>query len=177
MGQNALPGSLDAEIDRDLAGRGHHQIQRRLGLGLLGLLVVAALFNFFGQRPTTTTAAGASGAIEVRAPNDLRGGVIFEGRFVISAQAAIAHPTLVLEPGWVEGITLNSLEPTPTNERSLPDGSLSLEFPSIPAGRSTTVYTQWAVNPTNVGRRSAGVELLDGEMPLAHVDRTVTVYP
>ena len=36
---------------------------------------------------------------------------------------------------------------------------------------------QFQVNPTNVGRRSADVELYDGETLIATVERTMTVFP
>ena len=36
---------------------------------------------------------------------------------------------------------------------------------------------EFQVNPTTVGRRSQGVELRDGERPLATVDRPVTIFP
>jgi hypothetical protein len=39
------------------------------------------------------------------------------------------------------------------------------------------VFLQFSVNPTNVGRRSTDVVLQDGETPLAHIDRAVTVFP
>jgi len=39
------------------------------------------------------------------------------------------------------------------------------------------VYLQCQVNPTNVGRRSQDVALLDGNRPIVSVDRTVTVFP
>lgn len=90
---------------------------------------------------------------------------------------ALDQPRGHRPPGWVDSVTLNSLEPAPKDEASQPDGSLAFEFPPIPAGGSLSFYTQWQVNPTAFGRRSADVELLDGETPIARVERTATIFP
>lgn len=173
----SLPGSLDAKVDRDLESRERHQMQRRLALGALGLLVLAAALNLFGQRTVSSASEGSDAKLTVEAPSRLRGGVIFEGRFVVEANAALDNPTLVLQPGWLDTITLNSLEPTPKDEGSRPDGALELLFPPIPAGGSLTFVTQWQVNPTAVGRKQSDVILLDGEREIARVDRTATIFP
>jgi len=172
-----LPGNLDADADRDLRGRERHQLGRRMALGALTLFVLAALLNVFGQRTTTTVAAEPAAALSVQAPSRLRGGLIFEGRFRIDAREAIAEPTLVLQSGWIDAITLNSIEPAPTTERSLDDGSIAFDLPPIAAGGSSTLYTQWQVNPTALGRTSADVELRDGDRSIARVERTVTIFP
>jgi hypothetical protein len=172
----ALPGNLDPAVDRDLHGRKHHQVVRRVGLGTLGVIIVLALLNVFGQRSTTATAEGAAAGFSLDAPSSIRGGVIFEARFEIQAHDDIANPAIVLAPGWLNGTTLNSLEPAPTTERSGPDG-LELDYPPQKAGDELTVWTQWQTNPTDVGRRPAGVELRDGDRVLAHIDRTVTSFP
>lgn len=49
---------LDRDLDLELRGRGRHTLYRRLGLGVLALIVVAALLDVFGQESTTTVAAG-----------------------------------------------------------------------------------------------------------------------
>ena len=36
---------------------------------------------------------------------------------------------------------------------------------------------EFQVNPTNVGRQSQDVELLDGDTQIATISRTATVYP
>jgi hypothetical protein len=73
-------------------------------------------------------------------------------------------------------MSVNTIEPAPTEESGR-DGDLALVYGPLSEGERLVVYMQFQVNPTTVGRRSAGVELLDGETPLAHVERTVTVFP
>lgn len=71
---------------------------------------------------------------------------------------------------------INTIEPAPTEEASR-DGDLALSYGPLAAGDAFVVYTQFQVNPTNVGRRSADVELYDGDVLLARVGRTITVFP
>jgi hypothetical protein len=151
-------------------------LYRRLGLGVLGLLVLAALLGVFGQESTTTVARGARGTLSVEAPAHLRGGLIFQARFEIHAIQRLPHPRLVLSPGWLESMTMNSLVPTPDSEETSVEG-LSMSFPPLPAGRTLVVWTQWQVNPTNVGRRSEDVTLFDGTSRVASAHRTLTVFP
>jgi hypothetical protein len=47
----------------------------------------------------------------------------------------------------------------------------------LAAGRKLVLWLQFQVNPTNVGRRSQGVELYDDTTLLAKAERTVTVFP
>jgi hypothetical protein len=84
--------------------------------------------------------------------------------------------TLVLDPGWVEGITINTIEPSPVGEASR-DGKLVLELGHIPAGKTYLLFVQEQVNPTNVGHRSQDVALYDGDTFLTSIDREVTVFP
>ena len=94
----------------------------------------------------------------------------------IEAHETIKVPRLVLAGGWMEGMTLNSSEPQPSTETSR-DGRLILDFEEIPAGADFTFWSQWSVNPVNVGHRSQDVTLYDGPRELASVHRTVTVFP
>jgi hypothetical protein len=114
--------------------------------------------------------------LSVDAPPHLRGGLLFQARFEIHAKRRIAHPKLVLSSGWLDAMTLNTVEPSPLSESSGDDG-LSMSFEALPAGHMLIVWTDWQVNPTNVGRRSQDVSLFDGSEPIAFADRTVTVFP
>jgi hypothetical protein len=168
--------SLDRSLDLELRGRGHHTLYRRFCLGLLALIVVAALFNVFGQESTTTEAAGRRASLSVEAPPHLRGGLLFQVRFEIHAKQRLVHPRLVLGSGWLESMTQNTLVPAPLSESSGPEG-LSMGFEEVPAGHTLTVWSEWQVNPTNVGRRSEDATLFDGPTRIATANRTLTVFP
>ena len=167
---------LDLGRHRDLQGRGSHVWVRRVLLVLLGGIVLAALLGTFGQHPATSHAKNTQAALEVQSPDRLRGGLIFQARFTIAARQRIAKPTLVLDRGWFESMSVNSTIPSPTQEKVV-DGADRMTFDPIAAGRSATVWIYFQVNPTNVGRRSEDVRLDDGERKLFEVRRSVTVFP
>lgn len=168
--------TLDRSQDLELSGRRQHPIYRRIGLAALALVVLAALFNVFGQESTTTVASGPAGVLSVESPARLRGGLLFQTRVEVQARRPIAHPKLVLSPGWLEGITQNTVAPSPESESSSAEG-LALNFSPLSAGQTLVVWMDWQVNPTTVGRRDEDVELRDGPTPIATVDRTLTVFP
>ena len=73
-------------------------------------------------------------------------------------------------------MTLNSVVPDAPRQDNRTDRTL-LGFEPIHAGQSLTVRLQLQVNPTAVGQRSQDVELSDGNSPIAHVNRSVTIFP
>lgn len=171
-----LGGHLSRERDADLVGRSWHPWLRRALLAGVFAFALAALLNAFGQRPTTSTASAPEATLSVHAPEGLRGGLIFEGKFQIDANQTLAHPTLVLSGQWLEGITLNTLEPAPQAETSR-GGELRLRFATLPAGQRLTVWSQWQVNPVNLGTSSQDVQLYDGAQLIASIDRNAMVFP
>jgi len=106
----------------------------------------------------------------------VRGGLLWEARFTVTARSDLKRATLVLDKGWMEGMTINTIEPAPIGEGSR-DGKLVLELGRVPAGQQHSLYVQFQVNPTNVGRRPQDVRLYDGDRLLTTLDRTVTVFP
>jgi hypothetical protein len=170
------PAGLTLRRHRDLIGREKRPFARWILLGILGLLCLLGLANLFGQGPVTDTAASEVAKLEVYSPPRLRSGLFFESRFHIRARQEIEEATLVLDPGWLEGMTLNTLEPGPIGEASR-DGRIALELGRIPAGGEHLFFLHFQVNPTNVGHRSQDVELYDGDERLLAIDRTVTIFP
>jgi hypothetical protein len=112
----------------------------------------------------------------VTSPTAVRGGLFFQSRVEIRARRAIAHPRLVLEEGWIEGMQVNSIEPNPVGEASR-DGRLVLSYDAIDAGERLVVWFEFEVNPTNTGHRSYGLELDDADTRIATVARDITVFP
>lgn len=151
-------------------------VARRIALSALLVVLALGLLNLFGQRPSTTTADAEAARLEVYAPERVRGGLFYEARFRIDAARELDNATLVLDPGWAEGITINTVEPAPLGEASR-DGKLVFELGRVPAGNKHLFFLQLQVNPTNVGHRSQDVQLFDGDELLATVDRSITVFP
>ena len=175
MAERELPEGLDPARHRELRGR-HALSVRRIVLVLLLAFVTAALFGVFGQRPSSSSASGAAADLRVRSPTRLRGGLVFQARFDVVAHRTLAQPKLVLDTGWIEGITINTTEPQPMSEATR-DGRLVLSFDTLDAGERLTFWIQAQVNPTTVGRRRQGVELDDRSVPIAVVHRTALVAP
>ena len=172
----SVPDCIDVPRHQELRGRTWWVNLRRGLIGLLALLPLLALVNLFGQRPATDRASNAAAELEVYAPERLRGGLLYMGRFTIHARQTLRKPALVLDPGWVEGMQVNTVTPAPETEESR-DGKLVYRYDTIPAGEEFVVYAEFQVDPTNVGRRPQSVRLeAAGASPLV-VDRTVTIFP
>ncbi|MEO5576725.1 MAG: hypothetical protein ABIR67_02095 [Gaiellaceae bacterium] len=172
----SAPDQLTLARHRDLEGRENRPYVRWAVLSLLGILCLLGLANTFGQRPQTDTAAANGVELEVYSPERVRSGLFFMSRFTIRADRELESATLLLDPGWLEGITLNTLVPSPVGEANR-DGRIAFDLGRVRAGTEHVFFLHFQVNPIEVGRRPQDVELLDGETPLLAIDRTVTIYP
>ena len=170
-----IPDQLVLKVARDREGR-RDVTARRIALAALLVVLALGLLNVFGQRPATTVADADAATLEVYAPERVRGGLFYEARFTIEAREEVEEATLVLDSGWAEGITINTVAPGPIGEASR-DGRLAFELGRIPAGQKHVLFLQLQVNPTNVGHRAQDVELYDGDELLATINRTITVWP
>jgi hypothetical protein len=171
-----VPDALVLKRDRDLEGRGADLWTRRALFSLIAAVPLIALFNVFGQRPVSDTLVGPAASLKIYAPSHLRGGLIYEARFHVTARQELHDARLVLGSGWLEGMTVNTIEPSPASETS-DNGRLSLELGRIPKGESYLLFVYFQTNPTNVGHRTQTVELRDGDTRLLSFDRTLTVFP
>jgi hypothetical protein len=171
-----VPDRLVLKKHRDLDGVAWYIWVRRALFGLACVLPVVALFNVFGQRPESHTASAAGATLKVYAPSTLRGGLLYQARFTVHAISELKKATLVLDTGWAESTTINTIEPSPVSEASA-NGKLSFELGHVPAGQNFILYMDFQMNPTNIGHRSAGVSLYDGDTKLLHVSRAVTIFP
>jgi hypothetical protein len=173
-----VPDGLVLKRHRDLEGMYRSGIWvRRAMLTLIAVVAVLALANVFGQRPSTVRADVAAATFSVYAPTAIRGGDFMEARFHITAKRDLQNAILKLDPGWGEGMSMNTIEPSPVNETS-EDGRFALTLGHIAAGHSFILFLQLQVNPTNVAwHRPQNVELDDGNQVLARLHRTITVFP
>jgi hypothetical protein len=138
---------------------------------------VLGLANVFGQRPATAAANTPAAKLTLYAPTKLRGGLLFSARFHLTAHRELKNAFLVLDPGWAEGMSINTIEPSPVGEASK-NGRLSLQLGHIPAGQSFILFMQFQVNATNVAwHRRQDVELDDGDSKLLTIRRSVVIYP
>ena len=183
MPGNALPVAEAARPPDCISLAEHrdsrHPVERALRwcvVAGLATLALAGLANVFGQWHSETLARGDGATLALTAPGALRSGLLFQGRFRIHAEREIGKPTLVLDEGWFDAISVNAVVPEPTGSASR-DGRVAFVFPRLPAGRTMTVYVDLQVNPTTAGRRRQGAELRDGVRAIASIERTVNVFP
>jgi len=172
----SVPDGIVLTRDRDLNGR-RHELWIRRGLFLiLPIVSLLALANVFGQRPATLSQRVDAASLKVYAPSRVRSGDLYEARFNITAKRDLKDARLVLGSGWLESMSINSIEPSPDKETS-DNGSLRLDLGPIAAGDSHLLFIYFQANPTNVGHRSAPVDLYDGDTRLLRIGRSVTVFP
>ena len=172
----AIPDGLTIARHLDRRAWWQSPLLRRALLLIPSTLIVAALLNLFGQRPRTSVAIGPQAKLTVYAPTDARSGLVYSARFRIDAGSELSHATLVLDPGWAEGYTVNGLAPQPLTEASR-NGKLELGFGHIAAGRHLTFWMSLQINPTNIGHHRQDVWLDNGNIQIAHIHRTITIYP
>lgn len=171
-----LPDGLSVERNLELRGRSGQVWYRRALLCVIAVLPVLALLNVFGQHPTVSTAKAAAADLTVSAPARLRGGLIFQVRIQVSAHRTIKNLQLVLDRGWWESMSVNSIVPDPSNQ-STQNGSVVLTYGKLPAGQKLVSWIYFQVNPTNVGKRREDVVLEDGTTPIARIHRSITIFP
>ena len=171
-----VPEGIVLKRHRDLEGRQWHPWVRRVLLGLVAVVLLLALLDVFGQRASNDSVGSSAAQLEISAPNAVRGGLLFQARFTTAAKQELKDATLVLGSGCLEGLTLNTIEPSPVSEASR-EGKLVLELGHLPAGSKHVLYVQYQVNPTTVGRRTLTVELDDGDRQVLSTERTLTIFP
>ena len=171
-----IPDTIVLKRDRDLAKRSKELWVRRTLLLALTAFVILALLNVFGQRATTSSMTAPAATLAIRSPDTLRSGLIFQTRLRILATQEIEDAIVVLSPEWIEGITFNTIEPSPIGEASK-NGSLSFDLGHIPQGQEYSLYIQMQVNPTTFGSRTEETRLFDGQTLLLTSSRDVRIFP
>jgi hypothetical protein len=170
------PDGISLERNRDLKGRLYSPWVRRALLCAIAALPILALLGFFGQKPSTSSAASPAASMSITAPSRLRGGLIFQVRVRVVAHREIKQLQLQFDRGWWNSMSVNSLAPEPSEETS-DDGKVVLSYGKLPAGQSLICWIYFQVNPTNVGNRREDVSLLDGSSQLLHIHRSLTIFP
>jgi hypothetical protein len=143
---------------------------------VLTAFVILAFLNVFGQRATTSSTTAPAATLAIRSPDTLRSGLVVQTRLRILATQEIKDAIVVLSPEWIEGITFNTIEPSPIGEASK-DGSLSFDLGHIPQGQEYSLYIQMQVNPTTFGSRTEETRLFDGQTLLLTSSRDVRIFP
>jgi hypothetical protein len=169
--------SLDLERHRDLRGRGSGPWARRAVVAVFAAIAIAALAGAIGQRGGRDVAAAPAAKLEVSGPSRVRGGLYFQALITVRARRSIAHPQLVLNRAWFDGLTINTMEPQASQESATGGGNIAFQYDKLDAGDVMRVWIEYQVNPTTVTRRTQVVELDDGAQELVSLRRRLTVLP
>jgi hypothetical protein len=172
----ALPDQLDRKQHVDLERRDLERWLVGAGTVLFAAFLGLGLANVFGQRVETTSVQAAAADLEVKAPTAVRSGLIYEVQFTVRAHTALEEPTLVLDSGWWDGFTVNTMSPD-TKDWTQRDGRQVLSYDAVPAETELVVRLQYQVNPTTMGTREQDVVLEDGGTPILALDHETTVFP
>jgi hypothetical protein len=171
-----LPETLERRGSVDLHER-NLEPWIRLGVLLLFLgFCAAGMANVFGQKTSATETSGTAADLEVEAPSASRGGLIYQVRFRVHAKRELLEPALVLDPGWFEGLTINTFEPEPV-EWEHRNGRNVLVYGPVEEGDTLVARLQFQVNPTALGDRDQGVVLEDGGEAQVRLDHDMTIFP
>lgn len=172
----ALPDYLERKTHVELYRRDVEPYFRRAILLLFVGVSAAGIANVFGQHTRVVSADSSAAKLTVEAPHAARAGLIYQVRFRIDAHSELAEPALVFDPGWFDGLTINTIEPdlVKWNEE---DGRTVAELPAIQAGHHLVVRLQYQVNPTVIGHRPQNLVLEDGGAAIVTVHHGQLIFP
>jgi hypothetical protein len=172
----ALPDQLDRKRHVELESRHLERWLPRAGVVVFLVLVALALANVFGQKVDTATATAAAADLELKAPSAVRPGLVYEVQFTVLAHRALEEAALVLDSGWFDGFTVNTMSPDHESWVERDDRHV-LTYGPVAAGDELVVRLQYQVNPTTFGTRDQGVALEDGGSPILAIDHETVVFP
>ncbi|HVS69318.1 MAG TPA: hypothetical protein VHE56_12255 [Mycobacteriales bacterium] len=150
---------------------------RRAAMCLLAAVIIVALSNVVGQRAISARAASSQATLDLRAPSAVRPGLLFQVKITITPKAVLPDAQLVLGSGWVDGLTMNTIEPGPSTEKSGPGGSLVFDLGTLQPGQPWVQFLDYQVNPTSLSRRHQVLTVLSNSEPVVTLSRTMTVVP
>jgi hypothetical protein len=172
----SLPDYLDRTAHVDLHGRNIEPWFRRAGIVLLSVACALGLANVFGQHTHVRSVDAAAAKLTVETPGAARGGLIYQTIFRVDAHRDLAKPTLVLDPGWFDGLTINTVEPDSVTWGQR-EGRNTIELGPLRAGEHFVLRLQYQVNPTVLGHRTQNVVLADADAPLLTLEHAQTIFP
>jgi hypothetical protein len=172
----SLPDYLERTAHVDLHGRNIEPWVRRVGILVLTAACALGLANVFGQHTHVRSVDAAAAKLTVETPGAARGGLIYQTIFRVDAHRDLAKPTLVLDPGWFDGLTINTVEPDSVTWGQQ-NGRNTIELGALQAGEHFVLRLQYQVNPTVLGHRTQNVVLVDADTPILALEHAQTIFP
>jgi hypothetical protein len=176
VAEEEFPAGIDGSRHRDLVGLRSSDHWRRIIVGIAGAITMLALLDAFGQCARTTVARASAASLRLDGPSRVRGGLVYTSEIVITPSRTLGDARVWLARGWFEGMSVNTIEPSPTSEASRGPW-IVFGLGRLLAGRPYRLWLSLQTNPTTVGRRTQDVRLSDGSTPIIMVRRTLFVFP
>ena len=149
---------------------------RRIGVGVLLVVVIAALLGWAGPRPSVAAAEAAGYRLEVSHPSVSRPGLAIRLSIVVSREGGYDQPVrLVLSREYIEALDFNAIIPD-ASAQIADDGSVIWEF-DPPRGDSLTVDVDGKHEPGAEGVIHGDVAVLDQGQRVVGVEFSTTVLP
>ena len=149
---------------------------RRIGLGLLLIIVVAALLGWAGPRPETAMAEASGYRLEVSHPSVSRPGLAIRLSIAVSREGGFDQPVrLILGREYIEALDFNAIYPD-ASAQIADDGHVIFEF-DPPLGDTLTVDFDGRHEPGAEGLINGNVGVLEQGEPVVEVEFSTTVLP
>ena len=175
MRQNsAFPQGIS---DTHSRSKGWHRHANPASIIALGLFLGAALAGVFGGQPhPTRTIDTPSATVTLQFPEISRNGEFFEMRATITAKQPIGDARLGISSTYWRDMTINSMIPAPSEEKS-EDGQYRFAYGPLQPGESLTVKVDGQINPPMTAGTAGKLTLLDGDSVIADIPLHLRVFP
>jgi hypothetical protein len=172
-GQAAFPDGIAEEHAAPRTGWRQHASP--LALVVFGSVIVLGMAGVLGHE-RDWVAEGDGATLQVHASEVIRNGEFFETRITIEAAEAIGEMAIGVDQALWEDMTVNTMIPAATEERSH-DGEFRFDFGPMEAGSTFELKVDLQVNPDILGGNRGRVTLYAGEEELAAIDMDISVLP
>ncbi len=175
MGKSpAYPQGID---QAHLKAKGWHSHASPLSILLIGSLMALALFGTFGGQPHPRRTIESDAAdIRLQLPEIIRNGEFFEMRIEVDTKRPFTDLTLAVSPGFWKDLTINTMIPAPTEEKS-EGGRFLFGYGEVNAGETLIIKIDGQINPPLFGGTQGKIALLDGDVELASIPVKMKVFP
>ncbi|HEY0595209.1 hypothetical protein [Sphingopyxis sp.] len=148
-----------------------------LSIIILGSLLILALFDVAGGRPSTPMKRDFGAAtLTIDTPTTLRNGEFFETRIDVRADADIEDAVVAFTPGLWRDMTINTTLPSPAEE-TFEKGLLRWSYGPVKRGDTLHVKIDGQINPPLFAGTSGSVLLYDGDRRLGKLPLSIRVFP
>lgn len=175
MPQGSLcPDGIDSSHSQ---AKGWHRHANPAAILALGLLLSAALAGVFGGQPhPTRTIVTSSATVKLQLPERIRNGMFFEMRAEIETKRKFEDLTVAISSIYWRDLTVNSMIPGPTDEKS-ENGRYLFSYGPIDANQTVTIKIDGQINPPLFAGNSGEILLMDGDAVIAIIPVKMNVLP